>query len=75
MAFFHLTPSRIRAQPSPFLLRRVAWMNPTAEKKEMAAPVKKGMKPVAGEAGVPILYCNEPRQIARPRKNHTVLLS
>ena len=50
-------------------------MNPTAEKKEMAAPVKKGMKPVAGEAGVPILYCNEPRQIARPRKNHTVLLS
>jgi hypothetical protein len=45
------------------------------EKKQMATPVRKGMNPVPGEAGVPSLYCREPRHTANPNPNHTALLS
>ena len=73
-AFFQRTPWRGEVQRSPCLRRRVAWIKPAPEKKQMAAPVRKGINPVPGEAGDPILYWREPRQIARPKRNHTALL-
>jgi hypothetical protein len=75
IAFFQEKPWSTGAHLSPFLLRRVEWMNPIAEKKQMATPARKGMNPVPGDAGVPSLYCREPRHTAKPRMNQTVLLS
>ena len=48
MAFFHFTPSRRRTRTSPFFRRSVAWMKPAPEKKQIAAPVRKGINPVPG---------------------------
>src|SRR5512137_2908159 len=74
-AFFQKTPWSTGVHPSPCLRRRVEWISPIPEKKQMAAPARKGMNPVPGDAGVPSLYCREPRHTANPRMNQTVLLS
>ena len=69
-----MKPLIIDFHPMPFFFLMVALTRPMKAKKEIVVPERKGIKPVPGEAGDPILYWRDPRLTARPKRNHTALL-
>lgn len=73
--FPHAKPLIGDFHPSPFFCSNVARTNPIEEKRKIAEPARKGVKPVPGLTNVPSPYLREAMQIDAPQMSQIAELA